>query len=116
MRTISRKKGIIKKFDHQKDYMYFQIKPDVSIVYILDEITSSLDKYDEGLSYPNKDINYKKFVPKRISFNIGDGTVYAIVIYNIDLIDLILFKGTSKFDKFTKLMEKHFIYEDGKSF
>jgi len=109
-------KGIIKRLDNQKDFMYFQIKPDVSVVYLFDEIASFLDEYEEGLSYPNKDVDYNKFVPRRISFNVGDGTIYAIVIYNSDLIDLILFKGNSKFNKFIKLMKKHFVYLDGKPF
>ena len=109
-------KGIIKKVDNQKDFMYFQIKADVSVVYIFDKITSLLDEYEEGLSYPNKDINYDKFIPKRISFNIGDGNIYGIVIYNKDLIDFILFKGNSKFDKFIKLMKDNFVYFDGKPF
>ena len=109
-------KGIIKRLDNQKDFMYFQIKSDVSVVYLFDEISSSLDEYEEGLSYPNKDIDYNKFVPKRISFNVGDGTIYAIVIYNSDLIDFILFKGNSKFDKFIELMKKSFVYSDGKPF
>jgi len=109
-------KGIIKKLDNQKDFMYFQIKPDISVVYLFDEIASSLDEYEEGLSYSNKDIDYNKFVPKRISFNVGDGTIYAIVIYNKDLIDLILFKRNSKFDKFIELMKGNFVYSDGKIF
>lgn len=99
-------KGIIKRLDNQKEFMYFQIKPDVSVVYLFEKIASSLDEYEEGLSYPNKDIDYNKFTPKRVSFNTGDGTIYAIVIYNKDLIDLILFKGNSKYKKFIESMKK----------
>jgi hypothetical protein len=108
-------KGIINRLDNQEDFMYFQIKSDVSVVYILDEITASLDEYEEGLAYPNKDVVYGKFVTTRTSFNTGGGTIYAIAIYNKDLIDLILFKGNAKFDKFIELMKNNFIYSDGSS-
>ena len=110
------KKGIILKIDNQKGFIYFQIEADVSVVYILDEISSSLDKYDEGLSYPNKDVEYSRFVPKRESYHDGHGTIHAIAVYNKDLIDLILFKQNSNFNKFIRLMRKNFVYADGKSF
>ena len=110
------KKGIIEKLRHQEDFYYFQIKADVSVVYHIDEIFVALDEYDEGLFYPNKDIDYKTFVPERITFHDGSGTIHAIVIYNKDLIDLILFKNNKKCKRFLKLMKKRFVYIDGKLF
>ena len=108
-------KGIVKKLENQNDFLYFHIEANASVVYLLDEISAAIDDYEEGLSYPEKNINYETFVPKRVSFNVGDGTTYAIVIFNKDQIDLILFKNNSKFDAFLGLMKEKFSYSNGES-
>ena len=107
---------VIAKLNNQKDFMYFKIKADASVIYALDEMTSALDEYEEGLVYPTKNIDYDKFIPHRTSFNVGDGDIYAIVIYNKDLIDLILFKNNSEFDRFVSMMNDRFVYSNGESF
>lgn len=109
-------KCVIAKLNNQKDFMYFKIKADASVIYALDEMTSALDEYEEGLVYPTKNIDYDKFIPHRTSFNVGDGDIYAIVIYNKDLIDLILFKNNSEFDRFVSMMNDRFVYSNGESF
>lgn len=92
-----------------ENIFWIRLKPNVEVVRKIDSIIKKLDvSYGEGIFHCDEDIeNYKSFFPRRC-FHDSDGVVYAISIFNEDLIDFILIKESPVFNQLFELYQKEF--------
>lgn len=101
------KKAHIKGITNTENFIWYRIKADSLSGSYIDEIVKSLDeKFNEGIEFFQAR-SYKNFIPKRFSHT-KDNEVYAISIFNEDLIDFILFKAHSSFKQIKSLIDHYF--------
>ncbi len=101
-------KGTIKGLRHEKEFLWFSLEPSMLTVQRLDIILRKVDsKWKEGIN-PEKKQYYENIAPIRFTHYSPKGNIYAISIFNNDLVDFILFKKSPIFEQVSKLIVQNF--------
>ncbi len=109
-------KDIINGITNDEKIIWYRLKPNLITVNLINEIAGVINKYYEGEGEIADELgpkikHYKELILKRVSYRDEKGALFAIGIFNEDLVDFIVFKDSPYFKSVQKLVTEKFEFQ-----